>query len=129
MAIPETPITIPFALPSLRVPPLALIPTTPMRTRALRETAKYNATQTLSAVASVQGKHQDSVTATGEVDTLRYGGVIRPRRLIGVRGVGRSYDGLYWVNRVNHVIERNKYTQSFALSREGTMSTTPMVLT
>lgn len=129
MGIPKTAVTIPFALPAVRLPPLALIPATPMRTRALRETAKYNATQTIDAVSAVQSKHQDAVTASGEVDSLRYGGVLRPRRLVGVRGVGRSFDGLYWVTRVNHVIERDKYTQSFSLAREGTGSTTPMVLT
>lgn len=129
MGIPKTAVTIPFALPAVRLPPLALLPTVPMRTRALRETAKYDATQTMDAVSAVQSRHQDAVVATGEVDSLRYGSVIRPRRLIGVRGVGRSFDGLYWVNRVTHVIERDKYTQSFALSREGTGSTTPMVLT
>jgi hypothetical protein len=127
MGIPGTAGTVPFALPALAMPPLALRPTLPARTRTLRETAKYDPMQTTSAVQSVQRAHLDSVTASGSVDAFRYGHVMRPRRLIGVRGAGFSYDGLYWVSRVTHVIERDSYTQSFALSREGLGSLTPVV--
>jgi len=60
------------------------------------------------------------VTGNGEVDAVRYGSILRARRLVGVRGVGFSYNGLYYVRRVTHNIEPGKYTQSFTLSREGT---------
>jgi hypothetical protein len=68
------------------------------------------------------------VTATGELDTLRYNKLLTPRRLVGVRGAGKSYDGLYYVKSVTHKISKGRYTQSFTLTREGVGTTTPFVL-
>jgi hypothetical protein len=44
-----------------------------------------------------------------------------------VRGAGTSYDGLYYVTRVTHEIERGSYKQSFDLARDGLVSTLPTV--
>jgi len=44
-----------------------------------------------------------------------------------VRGVGFSYDGLYYVRRVTHSFQRGEYTQRFYLSREGTGSLLPLL--
>lgn len=71
----------------------------------------------------------DSVTAGGELDTVRYGYVLRARKLVGVRGAGWSYDGNYYVSRVSHTIKRGTYTQSFSLTREGTGALLPVVRT
>ena len=54
--------------------------------------------------------------------------MLRARRLVGVRGAGLSYDGLYYVRRVTHRLERGRYTQCFSLSREGTGPTLPVVV-
>jgi hypothetical protein len=62
----------------------------------------------------------EPVTAEGDLDTVRYGSVLRARQLVGVRGVGRSYNGDYFVRRVTHRIQGGVYTQTFTLSREGT---------
>jgi len=67
------------------------------------------------------------VTATGQLDTLRYGALLQPRGLVGLRGAGYSYDGLYYVKEVTHTIARGSYTQEFQLAREGVGSTTPLV--
>jgi hypothetical protein len=128
MAVPESPITIPFAFPSARIPPLVVMPTLPRKVQVLRNTAKFDPLQAAAAAESVQSGRLDSVTASGQVDAFRYGSVIRPRRLIGVRGAGYSYNGLYWVTQVTHLIERDKYTQSFQLAREGVYSITPVVV-
>jgi hypothetical protein len=50
--------------------------------------------------------------------------------VVGVRGVGFSYDGLYWVKRVAHSIQvpEGKYTQSFSLAREGLGALLPVVV-
>ena len=66
-------------------------------------------------------------TLEGELDAGSYGGVLRARGLVGVRGVGLRYDGLYYVRRVTHKIALGHYTQKFELVREGLGSTTPMV--
>ena len=43
-------------------------------------------------------------------------------------GAGLPYDGLYFVRQVTHtIVPGTSYTQSFSLSREGTVSTLPAV--
>lgn len=125
---PFTKMAIPIpALPSLKIPPLALAPASAQRTTLTRETANENparaATNALAAATNVP----DAVTGSGELETVRYGSVLRARKLVGVRGVGFNYNGNYFVKRVTHVIERGNYTQSFQLSREGTGSLLPVV--
>jgi hypothetical protein len=117
------------ALPSLRVPPLSSEVSSARRTERLRCTANRNFAQaSTAAVAAVTGA-PEPVSAEGELDTVRYGSVLRPRRLVGVRGVGRSYNGNYCVRRVTHRIQRGIYTQTFTLGRGGTGTLTPMVRT
>jgi len=69
----------------------------------------------------------DPVQGSGQVDSVRYGAVLRARKLVGVRGVGARYDGLYYVQRVTHAITRDSYTQQFSVSREGTGGLAPVV--
>jgi hypothetical protein len=69
----------------------------------------------------------EAVTGKGELDVLRYGNVLKPRRLVGVRGAGTAYDGLYYVKSVTHKIKAGEYKQSFELSRNGLISTVPQV--
>jgi hypothetical protein len=38
---------------------------------------------------------------------------------VDVRGVGKSYDGTYYVSQVTHRIKRGEYKQTFTLTREG----------
>jgi hypothetical protein len=125
---PFTKMSLPIpSLPSHRVPPLALFPDQPQRKTLQRETASQSPiTAATTALASVTSSPV-SVTGMGEIDTLRYGSVLRARKLVGVRGVGFSYDGNYYVSRVSHSIERGKYEQKFSISREGTGSLLPMV--
>jgi hypothetical protein len=47
--------------------------------------------------------------------------------LVGVRGAGIAYDGLYYVDSVSHDIKRGQYKQTFELSRDGLISLTPKV--
>ena len=114
-------------LPSLNVPPLALTPTPAARTVLTRDTAQRNPAQAALAGLATATNTPDAVTAHGSVDNARYGHALKPRRLVGVRGAGFSYDGLYYVRSVTHTIERGSYTQRFELSREGTGSITPAV--
>jgi len=58
----------------------------------------------------------------------RYGSVLRNRMLVGVRGGGLAYDGMYYVNSVTHTLKRGEYKQSFQLSRDGLISITPRVV-
>ncbi len=66
-------------------------------------------------------------TGDGSLDVLRYGRLLRARELVGVRGAGTAFDGLYYVSRVTHEIGRGAYTQSFTLKRNGLVSNVPQV--
>jgi len=69
----------------------------------------------------------ESVTGEGSLDVTRYGGILKARQLVGVRGVGPAFDGLYYVKSVTHKIKRGDYKQNFKLSRNGLVSTVPAV--
>jgi hypothetical protein len=114
-------------LPSLRVPPLSSAVGPARRTERLRCMANRNFAQASTAAVASVTTAPEPVSAEGELDTVRYGSVLRPRRLVGVRGVGRSYSGDYYVRRVKHTIQRGAYTQTFTLGREGTGTLTPIV--
>jgi phage protein D len=69
-----------------------------------------------------------AATANGELDAMCYGGLLWPHRLVEVRGAGRSYDGLWYVNQVSHVLRKSEsYKQRFSLSREGLGTTVQQV--
>jgi hypothetical protein len=113
-------------------PPLASEPTWAVnqdvvRRRQLRD-AGVTAIQAFARAQGITDETSDSVTVDGEIDTSRYGAVLQSRSLVGLRGAGYSYDGLYYVQSVTHRIERGRYHQRFSLSREGIGSTTPAVI-
>ena len=115
---------------SLRVP-LALRPTwlaerPNVRRRQFRQTG-LNVLQANARAQAETDASVDAVFAEGELDVLRYGDLLEPRGLVGVRGAGFSYDGLWYVKRVTHTVRKEEYKQSFTLAREGEGSTTPVV--
>jgi len=116
------------SLPSLRIPPLAAKPTPARRKVILRETANADPSQAVTTAVATVTRTPEAVTGSGEVDTERYGAILRARRLVGVRGVGLSYDGFYYVRSVTHNISLGGYTQRFSLSREGTGALLPAVI-
>ena len=124
---PITRVTIPIPLPSSLHPPLARQPASPLRKTLPRNTANLSAIQAGLRGLSSASQSSDAVTSTGEVDAVRYGRALRSRHLVGVRGVGQSYDGDYYVKEVTHRIRRGEYKQSFTLTREGRGALLPVV--
>jgi len=116
---PLTRTSIPIPFLGGLLPSLASRPTTPLRTTIPRDTANLNPAQAVLRALSAASGSSDAVTATGELDAVRYGRVLQSRRLVGVRGAGSSYDGDYYVQQVKHRIKRGEYKQSFTLLREG----------
>lgn len=97
------------------------------RRRAFR-TSSASAVQAFSqAQAEMDRSQDDVVTASGTLDALQYEALLRPRGLVGLRGAGYSYDGLYYVQQVSHTIEQGRYQQRFNLEREGLGAITPVV--
>jgi hypothetical protein len=124
-----TRVPIPIPIPNLNPlqPPLGVLSTPLANLKMMKETAKMNPMQAISAGLAEAKKSQDSVTASGSLDVMRYGRILRPRKLVGVRGAGVAYDGLYYVSSVTSTLGRGKFTQSFNLSRNGLISITPTV--
>lgn len=126
--VPYLKIAVPIPpLPSLRIPPLVSSPAPAVRTVRLRDTSNESPGRAAATAVAAVTRAPEAVTADGTVDSVRYGSVLRARGLVGVRGVGISYDGFYYVRRVTHTIRRGEYTQSFSLSREGTGPLLPVV--
>jgi phage protein D len=126
---PTLKISIPLpSLPSLRIPPLAANPAPARRKVFVRDAANKTAAQAAITSAATVTNAPEPVMGEGELDTLRYGSVLRARRPVGVRGAGHSYDGYYYVRRVRHVITSGvSYSQQFTISREGIGELLPVV--
>jgi hypothetical protein len=58
-----------------------------------------------------------ALSATGTVDAVKYGRVLRPGLPVLVRGAGRAYSGLWYVTRVSHSISTGAWTQRFSATR------------
>jgi hypothetical protein len=116
---------------SLRFP-LAVFPVWMINQPNVRRTrfrrSGLNMMQSMAQAQAQTENSVDCVNADGELDTLRYGGLLEARTIVGLRGVGYSYDGLWYVKRVQHMIQKEKYVQNFTLVREGLGSTTPTVI-
>jgi hypothetical protein len=119
---------------SLRLPPLALLPALPTQLPNVRTTLLDNSSglDVMQAYARAQGLTDKSVdnvaTAQGELDGLRYGGVLKARGIVGLRGAGFTNDGFYYVKSVSHSISKGQYKQRFSLAREGVGALTPAVI-
>jgi len=112
--------------PPLASQPAWLMQQPHVRRRQFRESG-LNAMQAFARAQGETDASVDTVTATGSLDALRYGGLLEPRGLVGLRGVGASYGGFYYVKSVSHDISRGQYRQRFTLKREGLGTLSPVV--
>jgi hypothetical protein len=124
--IPATKISIPIPIPDITPlnPPLGLVPAPlPLNVVRINNSAKYTPVRAAMIGLTKAARSAESVIATGSLDVLRYGGVLKARRLVGLRGVGEAFDGLYYVRSVTSKIKRGEFKQDFTLSRNGLIST------
>jgi hypothetical protein len=108
-------------------PPLGLVPPLLVKTVNLEDTGRMSLPCALMAGIAYAGQNSDSVFGNGRLDVVRYGRLLKSRQLVGVRGAGLPYDGLYYVKSVSHDIKRGEYKQSFTLARNALISTLPSV--
>jgi hypothetical protein len=114
-------------------PPLGVIP--PLPTNLLPpdlspfrdDLAKKPIPQAIMMGLAEAAKNAEAVSCVGSLNVTRYGGVLKARQLVGVRGAGPAFDGLYYVKNVTHKIKRGEYKQDFTLTRNGLVSTVPTV--
>lgn len=122
-------IPIPLPLPNVNIfkPPLGLRLTPPSKVEFPDWAFQDEVPAIIDRVLGELARSSDAITASGTLDVVRYGRVLRNRMLVGVRGAGLAYDGLYYVNSVTHNIKRGEYKENFQLSRDGLISNTPKV--
>jgi len=123
----KAPIPIPIPDVTPLNPPLGAVPPLPPKITFLNDTAKLNPLAAAMRGLAYAGQHTDAVFGTGSLDVARYGHVLRSRQLVGVRGAGEAFDGLYYVTSVTSTLKRGSFTQSFQLARNGLLSTIPVV--
>lgn len=58
-----------------------------------------------------------AITAEGELNTVAYGDILRAKSPVLVRGAGKQFSGLYYVEKVLHVFTGDGYIQRFSLRR------------
>jgi hypothetical protein len=126
--ITKAPIPVPIPDVTPLSPPLGAIPPIPNRFEQLTGTSKLSLLQAAAIGLTKAAKSADAVSGSGSLDVLRYGRVLKARRLVGVRGAGYAFDGLYFVSSVTHKIKRGEYHQDFTVVRNGLVSTIPRVL-
>jgi hypothetical protein len=126
---PNTKLPISISIPdvSLLRPPLARRQAVVLREQPLPDVGGRSALDVVLRGLSVTAQSADAVTGQGTLDVLRYGDVLDARTLVGVRGAGLAYDGLYYVESVTHDIKRGEYKQSFTLTRDGFVPLIPAV--
>jgi hypothetical protein len=123
----KAPIAVPIPDVTPLNPPLGLAPPLPPRIEKLTDTAHLSPPMALMAGLAYASRHSDSVFGSGTLDVAKYGRLLKSRALVGVRGAGLPFDGLFYVKSVTHEIERGSYRQSFSLARNGLISTLPSV--
>lgn len=123
-------IPIPIPVPNINAfkPPLGARPTPPAKVEFADDVAQQRPDEAARGILGFLMNNSDAISASGSLDVVRYGQILRARMLVGVRGAGLAYDGLYYVNSVTHSIKRGEYKQNFNLSRDGLISLTPRVV-
>ena len=121
----------PIPVPNINAfkPPLGLRPTPPSRIDFSTTTAKLAPDEAARQILGflLNKDNSAAVTGSGALDVMRYGHVLQARMLVGVRGAGLAYDGLYYVDSVSHDLKKGSYKQNFTLSRDGMISNVPRV--
>jgi hypothetical protein len=106
--------------------PLATTHAGDVRQRRLRD-ARSDAVGAQAQAQAQVDRSADAVIAEGRADGARYGSVLRPRSLVGMRGAGEDHDGLWYVRKVQHELAPGSYAFGFTLARDGHGATVPVV--
>ncbi len=115
------PIPIPIPIPDVNPlsPPLGRRQPIPLRIEPLRGVSHFNPVQAVMVGLAKAARSAEVISGSGSLNVLRYGQLLKARRLVEVRGAGLPHDGLHFVRSVTHSIKPGEYKQSFTLSRNG----------
>lgn len=122
-------IPIPIPMPDINIlkPPLGARLTPPAKIEFAEEMAELEPDEAAKRALGYIFSSSQAVSGSGSLNVTRYGHILKSRMLVGVRGAGVTYDGMYYVESVTHNLKRGEYKQNFTLSRDGLISQTPVV--
>lgn len=125
----ETKAPIPIPVPPVAAlgPPLAAVAPFPKNIERVHDGAKLSPVAAALIALARASRSNDAARARGRLDVARYGHVLKPRKLVGLRGAGPAFDGLWFVERVTSELSPGRFTQSFELSRDGLLPTVDRV--
>jgi phage protein D len=83
----------------------------------LNQTGMAQTGELQTLAQAVVDRSAQAITADGELNTVAYGGILRAKRPVEVRGAGRQFSGIYYVEKVLHTFSGDGYTQRFTLRR------------
>lgn len=128
---PITKLIFPLPIPPVTPfdPPLGAVVPFPMKIDEMQDVAKLSPGQAVMQGLARVSETSDVVSADGTINVLRYGQILQARQLVGVRGAGVAFDGLYYVESTKHQIKLGEYKQSFTLKRNALISNVPAVPT
>ena len=126
-ALTKVPIPIPIPDINPLQPPLGLVGPPVTKLSILKATGKLSAPEAITEGLTAASESMEAVTGSGSLDVARYGRLLKARSLVGVRGAGLAFDGLYYVDSVTTTIKRGSCKQNFRLTRNGLVSITPLV--
>jgi hypothetical protein len=126
---PVSKASIPIPIPNVNPlqPPLGIAPPFPTKITLMKDTAKLSPIAALARGVAAASKSADYVEGQGSLNVLRYGRLLKARQLVGVRGAGIAFDGLYYVKSVTSSLKQGEFKQSFSLTRNALVSITPAV--
>jgi hypothetical protein len=115
------PVPIPIPIPGVNPlsPPLGKRQPIPLQVQPLRGVSHYNPAQAIMVGLAKAARAAEVISGSGTLNVLRYGRLLKPRRLVEVKGAGYPHDGLHFVRSVTHNIKPGEYKQSFTLARNG----------
>jgi phage protein D len=95
----------------------SLLGGTPPRLSAMRTHGLSTGGELQTFAQAAVDRSAWAVTVEGELESALYGDALDVGQTVLVRGAGAAHSGTYFVDRVHHVIEGEKYTQRFTLRR------------
>ena len=121
--------SIPIPIPAINPlqPPLGIALPIPTRIDLMKDTAKLNPIAAIAKGVAAAAGSADFVEGSGSLNVLRYGRLLKARQLVGVRGAGLAFDGLYYVKSVTSTLKQGEFKQRFSLTRNALVSITPVV--
>jgi len=125
--LPVLKIPMPLPVPDIGLlrPPLTARPSVPRRMRTIG-TERFGLADVMKHALAGRAEN-DPVTGSGSLNVAVYGQPLKARALVGVRGAGMAYDGLYFVKSVSNTLSRGSWKQSFQLVRDGLVANVPVV--